>query len=163
MRISSQEPVSRHEHTVLDHYDRLADNFYLAGWHRDHIRWGLFEHGECSRGNEFLCDSPIAAQAVERMIDVIVAPAHYEEHHHVVNAGCGVGGTAISLADKHGCSVTGVDLNKSQPERAREKATEANLSDWLDFEYADCSENLPFAEAWRTGCFDIQRYCAVKS
>ncbi len=146
MSTSRQESALGHEHTVIDHYDRLTENFYLAGWHRDHIHWGLFEDGECPRGNEFLRDSPIVARAVERMIDVIVEPAHFETDHHVVDAGCGVGGTAVRLAEIYGCSVTGVNLNESQLEKAREKAIKANLGDQLDFEYADCSENLPFAD-----------------
>ena len=118
----------------------------MAGWNRDHLHCGLFESGNTPRGDELLRDSPVFTQAVERMVDVTVEPARIEISHQVVDAGCGMGGTAIRLAKTYGCSVTGVDLHRSHLERAREKAIEVNLDNQVGFEYADCSKSLPFAD-----------------
>ncbi len=128
------------------YYDENTPGIYLNGWNRDHIHFGLFEPGECPEPGEALVDSPGLARAVERMVEAIVAPAGIEASHHVVDAGCGVGGTAILLARSRGCTVTGVNINKMQLEIAAEKAADADLDNRISFEYADCSRSLPFAD-----------------
>ena len=163
MNIPPPPQQPEHENVVADHFDRLSENFYLAGWNRDHIHCGLFESGNIPRGNGFLRDSPIFTQAVERMVDVTVEPARIETSHHVVDAGCGVGGTAIRLAKIYGCSVTGVDLNRLQLEQAREKAMEVNLDDQVGFEYANCSESLPFADGSIDVVVNIESACHYSS
>ena len=134
-----------HERVVEHHYDNMTEGFYLQ-WNPDHIHLGLFEPGECPGPGELLKDSAGLARAVERMVDVIVAPAGIEESHHVVDAGCGVGGTAIRLAKTRGCTVTGVNLNRLQMEIAGKKVSEAGLDDRISFEFADCSRSLPFPD-----------------
>jgi len=128
------------------YYDDNTPGIYLNGWNRDHIHFGLFEPGECPEPGEPLVDSPGLARAVERMVETIVAPAGIEVRHHVVDAGCGVGGTAILLARTRGCPVTSVNINRMQLEIASEKAADAGLGDLISFEYADCSRLLPFAD-----------------
>ena len=128
------------------YYDENTPGIYLRGWNRDHIHFGLFEPGECPGPGESLADSEGLARAVERMIEVIIAPAGIEARHHVVDAGCGVGGTSIHLARTRGCTVTGVNLNRMQLEMAVGKAAEAGLDDRVRFEHADCSRNLPFGD-----------------
>ncbi len=126
------------EQVVGRHYDTLHE--WYQGWHREHFHFGLFEP------ENFPTDSAGFLQALERMIDVAVAPAGIEAHHHVVDAGCGVGGTAIYLAKTRGCRVTGVNLNRMQLEVAGQKAVEQGVADRVRFEYANCSERLPFAD-----------------
>ncbi len=128
------------------YYDDNTPGIYLRGWNRDHIHFGLFEPGECPGPGEVLVDSEGLARAVTRMVDVIVDPAVIEKGHHVLDAGCGVGGTALHLARTAGCSVTGVNINRMQLEMARRKAAEAGLGRRIDFQYADCSLNLPFSD-----------------
>lgn len=135
------------ERKAAEHYyDENTPGIYLRGWNRDHIHFGLFEPGECPQPGEVLADSPGLARAVERMVEVIVAPAGIQQHHRVVDAGCGVGGTAIYLARTRGCTVTGVNLNRMQLEIAAGKASEAGVDDRVRFEFADCSLSLPFAD-----------------
>lgn len=93
------------------------------------------------------------------MVKVIVAPAEIEAHHHVVDAGCGVGGTAIYLARTRGCTVSGVNLNRMQLKIASEKTSAAGLDDRISFEYADCSKNLPFADASIDVVVNIESAC----
>ena len=141
-----ESSASVHKSAAERYYDENTPGIYLNGWNRDHIHFGLFEPGECPRPGESLADSPGLARAVERMVEVIVAPAGIAERHHVVDAGCGVGGTAIHLARTRGCKVTGVNLNRMQLDVAREKARDAGLNDRVGFEHADCSMSLPFAD-----------------
>ena len=128
------------------YYDENTPGIYLTGWNRDHIHFGLFEPGECPSPGESLADSAGLARAVERMVEVIVAPAGIAARHQVVDAGCGVGGTAMLLARTRGCTVTGVNVNRMQLELAVEKAGASGLDERVRFEHADCSRSLPFAD-----------------
>lgn len=142
-----------------DYYDENTPGIYLSGWNRDHIHFGLFEPGECPAAGEVLADSEGLARAVERMVKVIIEPGEIQAHHHVVDAGCGVGGTAIYLARTRRCRVTGVNLNRMQLEIATEKARDAKLADRVRFDYADCSKRLPFAEASIDVVVNIESAC----
>ena len=139
-------PLSEHERSVVEHYDGMTRVFYLQ-WSPEHFHFGLFKPGERPRHNETPKESEGHARALERMVEVIVAPAGIEGHHHVVDAGCGVGGTAFHLVRTRGCKVTGVNLCRTQLEIAGSKAVMADLGDRTDFEYANCSRSLPFADS----------------
>ena len=141
------------------YYDDNTPGIYLRGWNRDHIHFGLFEPGECPGPGEILADSEGLARAVTRMVEVIVEPAAIANDHHVLDAGCGVGGTAVHLARAIGCKVIGVNINRMQLEIARQKATDAGLEDRVDFLYADCSRNLPFADASIDVVVNIESAC----
>ncbi len=141
------------------YYDDNTPGIYLRGWNRDHIHFGLFEPGECPGPGEVLSDSEGLARAVTRMVDVIVEPAAIEKDHHVLDAGCGVGGTAIHLAKTASCSVTGVNINRMQLEIARRKTADASLEGRIDFRYADCSMNLPFPDESIDVVVNIESAC----
>lgn len=146
MNKAHETPTSEHERLVQHHYDTMTKGYYLQ-WSPDYFHMGLFEAGERPRHNEQMKASEGLAHALERMIEVTVAPAGINEYHHVVDAGCGVGGTAIYLARTRGCKVTGINLSRVQLELADKKALNANLDDRVKFEYADCSQHLPFSDA----------------
>ena len=149
-------PEPEQERAVLRHFN---EETYINQWNPDHIHCGLFEAGECPRENERGSGSEGYARALERMIEVIVAPAGIERGHHVVDAGCGVGGTAVYLAKTRGCAVTGVDLNQRHIEMAREKATAEGLDGQIAFERGDCSSNLPLADASVDAVVNIESAC----
>ncbi len=151
--------ISDQSNATKRYYDDNTPGIYLNGWNRDHLHFGLFEPGECPEPGEVLADSAGLARAVERMTEVIVSPANIQGRHHVVDAGCGVGGTAIYLAKSRGCTVTGVSLNKMQLEIAAEKARAANVDDRVGFEYADCSVSLPFANESVDVVVNIESAC----
>ena len=145
MNDSHEIPLSEHERSVIDHYDKMTRVFYLQ-WSSEHLHFGVFKAGERPRHNETPKESDGHARALDRMVETIVAPAGIEGRHHVVDAGCGVGGTAFHLGRTRGCRVTGVNLCKTQLQIAGSKAVNADLGDRIDFEYANCSRSLPFAD-----------------
>ena len=109
-RNKDKECHAVHGSKVVGYYDTETTGLYLTGWNRDHIHFGLFEPGECPKPNEWFRDSEIHARAMVRMVETTVAPAEIERQHHVVDAGCGVGGAVIHLARSRGCRVTGVNI-----------------------------------------------------
>ena len=148
-----------HEGTVAHHYDTLTEEFYLGGWDTDHLHLGLFEPEDRPRRGATIQGSARLARAVERMVDVVVAPAAIAAHHLVVDAGCGVGGTAIRLARRTGCRVTGVTVSGKQLAIARRKAADADVGRRLAFKFADCSRRLPFADDSVDAVVNIESAC----
>ena len=152
-------PVSEQAQSVLEYYDWTTDQYYMGQWNRDHIHFGLFEAGEYPENTLELLDSPGMVRAMERMIEVTTAGAMIREQQNVVDAGCGVGGTAIYLAQTTGCKVTGVNIHRGQIDTARKKAIAAGLDDKVAFEYADCSRSLPFADDSIDAVINIESAC----
>ncbi|HTE45237.1 MAG TPA: methyltransferase domain-containing protein, partial [Gemmatimonadaceae bacterium] len=62
---------------------------------------------------------------------------------HVLEVASGSGGPALYLARKHGCRITGVDINEEGVNTARQAALAAKITD-ADFRSADADQHLPF-------------------
>ncbi|MCU0519045.1 MAG: methyltransferase domain-containing protein [Oscillatoria sp. Prado101] len=64
---------------------------------------------------------------------------------HLLDVGCGIGGSTLYLADKFNASATGITLSPAQAQRATQRAREAGLSQQAQFQVADAL-NMPFAD-----------------
>jgi SAM-dependent methyltransferase len=64
----------------------------------------------------------------------------------VLEIGCGSGRYALYLAEKIGCRVVGIDVNKEGVRNANELARTTNLTAKASFEAADASQKLSFAD-----------------
>ena len=65
---------------------------------------------------------------------------------HVLDVGCGAGGIAIHLVERHGAAkVTGIDVEKPVIEAARRHAAEKGLADRIELVHA-APGRLPFAD-----------------
>ena len=63
---------------------------------------------------------------------------------HVLDAGCGIGGSSIYLAKNMGCTVKGITLSKKQVNTATGLAAKMGLSDKLQFSQQDyTATNFP--------------------
>lgn len=68
----------------------------------------------------------------------------------VLDAGCGIGGSSIWLAENRGARVTGITLSPEQADMARANAKRRGVSERTEFQVADyCA--TPFAD----GSFDV--------
>ena len=65
---------------------------------------------------------------------------------NVLEIGCGSGCYALYLAEKSGCRVIGVDINKEGIRNANELARTNNLTARASFQAADVSQRLSFAD-----------------
>lgn len=68
---------------------------------------------------------------------VLADEAHIKKDDYVLDAGCGVGGSALWLAEKIGCRVHGVTITPSQVDKARQSSQNKNLTDKLTFTKQD--------------------------
>jgi SAM-dependent methyltransferase len=61
----------------------------------------------------------------------------------VLEVASGSGGPALYLARKHGCRITGIDINEEGLNTARQAALASNIAN-ADFQSADVDQRLPF-------------------
>jgi tocopherol O-methyltransferase len=64
----------------------------------------------------------------------------------VLDVGCGLGGTAIYLAQHFGCRVRGITISRKQAERARKSVARAGLTEKIEI-ICDDAESVEFPEA----------------
>jgi SAM-dependent methyltransferase len=62
---------------------------------------------------------------------------------HVLEVASGSGGPALYLARKHGCRISGIDINPEGVNTARQAALSAKIAN-ADFQSADADQRLPF-------------------
>ncbi len=123
MSASVQYPVDVGR--VRAHYDRLA-HLYRLFW-GEHLHHGYFENGE----------SPARAQI--QLMERLAGIAEIPHGARVLDIGCGVGGSAMWLAKRSGCDVTGLTISPVQAGIASKKAASRGLSDRVRFEVRDAN------------------------
>jgi cyclopropane fatty-acyl-phospholipid synthase-like methyltransferase len=89
-------------------------------------------------------------QALARMNRRLAEEAAVTASDRVLDAGCGVGGSAIYLAKRYGCRVVGITLSETQVHRARAHARRHGVAARTEFLVGDYL-HAPFAD----GSFDV--------
>ncbi len=90
------------------------------------------------------------AEAMLNTNKQLMLRAGIQKEHHVLDAGCGVGGSSIYMAKHVGCKATGITLSKKQTVTAANYAAREGVSDLVDFQQQDYT-NTNFPD----GSFDI--------
>jgi tocopherol O-methyltransferase len=96
-------------------------------------------------------------QSLLRMNEVMMEAAVIKPVDKILDAGCGIGGSSIFLAEKMGCHVKGISLSERQVAKASELARNKKLDDKLSFAVMNYSAtslpNASFDVVW--GCESI--------
>lgn len=79
-------------------------------------------------------------QAALNENDFVAKLASCNKDLKILDAGCGVGGTAIYLAKKYHYSITGITLNSPQVKIAQQHAKKNEVSDLVSFSTADYTQ-----------------------
>src|SRR2546422_6024885 len=101
--------------SIREHYDRLSPVY------RD--VWGIhIHHGYWIDGTE------TKEQAQEQLIELLAQRLHIQPALHVLDIGCGIGGTAIYLAKRFEAQVLGITISPIQAAMAARSAAEAGIT-----------------------------------
>ncbi|XZE52718.1 SAM-dependent methyltransferase [Planctomycetaceae bacterium SH139] len=87
--------------SIRSHY-QLGSLFYRLLWGK-HIHHGLWLRGDESIG-----------QAQEQLTDTLADLIGVAANDHLLDVGCGLGGSSIRLAQQRGCRATGITLSPVQ-------------------------------------------------
>jgi tocopherol O-methyltransferase len=124
------------------HYD-LSTLFYRLLWGQ-HIHHGLWENDE----------APEVAQL--NLTDTLAALAEVRVGDHVVDVGCGMGGSSIRLASRYGAQVTGITLSPVQRLWAMAAARMEGVHRSTEFRRVDAEkaefERESFDVVWSIEC-----------
>ena len=126
--------------SIRSHYD-LATPFYRLFW-GPHIHHGLWSAEDAVLEQPHV--SPRAAQ--EALTDAVATLADIHRGQHVLDVGCGMGGSSIRLARQRHCEVTGITLSGVQRRWASMAALLNGVTRSVRFRRVD-AELVTFAPA----------------
>lgn len=122
---------------IAEYYEK-TEVHYRRGWDLSHslaMHYGYWDN----RTENF-------RHSLHRMNEVLATFGQIKAGEKVLDAGCGVGGSSIFLAQEIGCEVTGITLSAQQVEGARANAQTAGIQQGLEFQQADYTAT-PFADS----------------
>lgn len=131
---SPQFPVNVDD--VRKHYDRLS--FLYGAFWGEHLHHGYWKNHES------------IARAQIQLMEQLAARAAFPPGATVLDIGCGTGGSALWLASRFGCKVTGMTISPVQARMAARKARSRGLSAGVRFEVRDANRWQP-----ETASFDV--------
>lgn len=76
--------------------------------------------------------------------DIFIDWLDLHEGDHLLDIACGSGGPALRIAEKTGCTVTGIDIHEAGIKAAKSQAESGSMSDKATFMVVDADRNLPF-------------------
>jgi cyclopropane fatty-acyl-phospholipid synthase-like methyltransferase len=124
-------PVSEAAITVRDEHLQMIANYYGSTqvdydlvWHANEV--GALHYGWWDDTTHNL------KEALQRENEILADKANIQKGEHVLDAGCGVGGSSVFLAGSRGADVVGITVSPLQirlaKERARREGVESNTS-----------------------------------
>jgi tocopherol O-methyltransferase len=89
-------------------------------------------------------------EALLNINKVLAEIARIKEGEHILDAGCGVGGSSVWLAKEKSCFVTGISLNENQIKKATRLAKVFEVTEKVVFEKKDYTNT-----SYPAGSFDV--------
>jgi tocopherol O-methyltransferase len=127
MTSTPQFPVEI-EH-IRKHYDRLSF-LYRLFW-GEHLHHGYWENNES------------VARAQIQLMERLAERAGVPRGARVLDIGCGLGGSAMWLAEQFDCEVTGITISPVQARMAAAKAKARGLTRRVQFQVRDANQLHP--------------------
>ena len=113
----------------ISRYYDLSETHYRRVWNLDKSRSLHYGYWDKSVKNFH--------QALLNINRVLAKHAAIKEGEKILDAGCGVGGSSLWLAQEKKCEVIGISLNDRQVEKANASAKKLGLSGRVSFEQKD--------------------------
>ena len=120
--------MNRHSKNIADYYDQTL-NHYQKWWKLNQslaVHYGLWDDNTRN-----------LQEALVNTNRFMMELADIQPHERILDAGCGVGGSAFYLAKQRNAKVSGITLSERQFEYARQKNEELKLTHLVDFGLED--------------------------
>ena len=135
------------ETTVSEHYADLTERMEKFGGDLLACHFGLWGP-----------DTTTDREALSRANLTLVQGCDLGPGRHVLDAGCGIGGTAITLAETYGVSVTGLTICEPHIAVATQHAERRGVGHLVEFRYGDFMD-LPFPDAGFDAVLNHESFC----
>jgi tocopherol O-methyltransferase len=136
---------SSYRSDIIEYYETTEHSYYDS-WHLADVQALHFGYRD-SKAKTF---KQSLIRMNEKMMEL--APVHHGDH--VLDAGCGVGGSSIFLALNNDCTAVGITITPKQIEKAKTFAAQKGVADKLRFEVMSY-DNTSFAD----NSFDVVWAC----
>lgn len=148
----SKQDIDLHEDIVQYYKECYWD--YRTSWLDSHnlaIHYGYWDENTKSH-----------SQSLVDMNRLLADTAAIQPGEKVLDAGCGIGGSSIWLAENRGAQVIGITLSPEQLQMARANAKRRGVADRVEFQLADyCA--TPFADASFDVVWGLESVCYALS
>ena len=141
------EPETREETSVSTHYAELTEQMEMFGGDLLACHFGLWGP-----------DTSSDREALLRANHTLATGCDRGPESRVLDAGCGVGGTAITLAEAYGVHVTGLTICEPHVAVAAEHAEQRGVGHLVDFRHGDFME-MPFPEESFDAVLNHESFC----
>ena len=123
--------MKQEDKKIIDYYDACEGDYRLA--------WNLDKSLAMHAGywDETVSSLP---EALARENAILAERAGIQGGERILDAGCGVGGSSLYLAEQWECQVTGISLCPKQIEAARSHASQRNITPLPHFEVMDFTQ-----------------------
>lgn len=135
----------------------MNENTSAVARYYDKVQW-LYNLGWTAGGTRSLHyglwwdDTRSLAEAIVNGDRFVAAKLDVQSTDHVLDMGCGVGGTSVFLAKTFGCRVTGITVSRVQLEQAAAYAAASGVRHLVQFELMDFTA-MTFPDATFTKAF----------
>ena len=147
------KPTSNYKQQIINYFDHAEFDYSLV-WNLRKSQAMHYGYWDKSVNN--------LHEALKREDEILAQMVNIKRGDRVLDAGCGVGGSAIYLAQKYGCHVTGITLSKRQVETAKKNAKKSGVSDKTEFLAMDF-EKTTFANNEFNVVWGIESICYADS
>ncbi len=128
--------AARHDGAVDTDLLRAVETYYEETWFDYRFLW-MNRQNRALHFGWWDATARTHAESLDRINHVLAGRAGIGEGDRVLDAGCGVGGSAFWLAETFGSEVVGITISGEQVYRAGRYARDRGLSDLVRFEQQD--------------------------
>ena len=113
-------------------------------------------------------DTQTHSDSLLKMNEVLAGQLELKPGDHVLDAGCGIGGSSIWLAENFGVKVTGITISPTQIEQAVKNAKKRGVEQLVDFKLEDYTqtsfEDETFDHVWglESVCYALKKSDFIK-
>ena len=144
---------------IADYYDQSYWDYRTSWLNSNNL---AIHYGYWSDKTKSHSDSLI------EMNEQLAAQFDFKPGDHVLDAGCGIGGSSIWLAENFGVKVTGITISETQIEQANKNAKKRGVDHLVDFKLEDYTntsfndESFDHVWALESVCYALKKSDFIK-